>query len=261
MHQCRFCLSENTKKNGFIKEKQRFFCKDCKKNQYEIDLRKKYDEKLKSLAITMRLHGSGFRNIAKILSIHTGKKISYQLICHWINEKYWKNKDKYYENNHIKDVKNVDIIELDELYTFVKKKPKKILKSIEKFADGTEKKCYEYDRPHLRVWTAVDRKSMDIVAFTLGYGNQENAWKLLHILDKNYKAKLICTDGNFSYEKTVPTFSEHFIGKSETCLVESFNARLRHYIPSLRRRTMCYAKERWALYRDIFLWVNRKNFM
>ena len=102
---------------------------------------------------------------------------------------------------------------------------------------------------------------MDIVAFTLGTGIQENAWKLLHILNKKYKAKLICTDGNFSYEKTVPYFAKNEINKGETCLVESFNARLRHYIPSLRRRTMCFAKERWALFRDVFMWVNRKNIL
>jgi IS1 family transposase len=51
----------------------------------------------------------------------------------------------------------------------------------------------------------------------------------------------------------------HIVSKSETCLVESFNARLRHYIASLKRRNMCYAKSRKTLEFDIFLLANRKK--
>ena len=39
----------------------------------------------------------------------------------------------------------------------------------------------------------------------------------------------------------------HLASKCETCLVEIFNARLRTFLPPLKRRTLCYAKSSDAL--------------
>ena len=39
------------------------------------------------------------------------------------------------------------------------------------------------------------------------------------------------------------------MSKSETCLVESFNSNMRHYIPCLARKTNAYAKSKEALNR------------
>ena len=51
-----------------------------------------------------------------------------------------------------------------------------------------------------RVWTAVDRKKMHVTAFAIGPGKALVLRKLINkIGEKNLK--IVCTDGNFSYEE------------------------------------------------------------
>ena len=50
------------------------------------------------------------------------------------------------------------------------------------------------------MWTAVDRKKMCITAFEVGPGKASVLRKLIDkIGEKNLK--IVCTDGNFSYEE------------------------------------------------------------
>ena len=73
---------------------------------------------------------------------------------------------------------------------------------------------------------------MEIVAFYVGLGTETSAKIILEKLEK-IRIKYICTDGNFAYQNIAPKGTQHIISKAETCLVESFNARLRHYIVAL----------------------------
>lgn len=50
---CKFCKSKNVTKNGILRLKQRYKCKDCSKNYIDGDKRIKYDEKIKLQAITI----------------------------------------------------------------------------------------------------------------------------------------------------------------------------------------------------------------
>ena len=55
---------------------------------------------------------------------------------------------------------------------------------------------------------------------------------------KQINLKIVCTDGNFSYEEELGMNADikHVISKSETCLV------LRYYLARLHRKTKCYSK-------------------
>ena len=119
MLNCKFCQSPNLIKRGFMNQKQRYKCKSCNKHHTQNDKREKYDKSIKSLAIIMRIHSNGFRNIAKILSLHFDRKIPYQTIVKWIEKEFQDMK-----NNQTKSdcSKEIPIMELDELYTFFKKK-------------------------------------------------------------------------------------------------------------------------------------------
>ena len=101
---------------------------------------------------------------------------------------------------------------------------------------------------------------MEIVAFYIGPGTETSAKIILEKLGK-IRIKYICNDGNFAYQNIIPKGTQHIISKAETCLVESFNASLRHYIACLRRRTMCYSKSRKNLNRDVFFWLNGYRLM
>ena len=118
---CKNCESKNLVKRGFTKlKKQIFLCKDCKKHQiFSKDSRKKYDEKIIQTAFILFSEGNNYRRIARILSKIFNKKISYQLIIHWIQKKA----DEMPENINKNQIScDIEIVEMDELWTFFKKK-------------------------------------------------------------------------------------------------------------------------------------------
>jgi transposase-like protein len=63
------CYSTIYIKNGLVRGKQRYRCRECRCNFTEDDNRNKYDNKTKNLAIRMYLNNCGFRRIAAILDI------------------------------------------------------------------------------------------------------------------------------------------------------------------------------------------------
>jgi transposase-like protein len=68
MKHCRFCNSKNLVKSAFIKGKQRFLCKDCKRKQLIKDGRQKYDQKTIQTAMILFSEGNNYRRIARILN-------------------------------------------------------------------------------------------------------------------------------------------------------------------------------------------------
>jgi len=73
-------------------------------------------------------------------------------------------------------------------------------------------------------------------------------------IEESYKIKHLCTDGNKVY-RHYNIGDNHHITKSETCLVESWNCRLRHYLARLHRKTLCYSKSLEALRTAVLLLV------
>lgn len=96
-------------------------------------------------------------------------------------------------------------------------------------------------------------------SFYIGDGTIKTGKEFWKKLDKLWTF-IICTDGNQSYHKIIPKHKTHIVSKSETCLVESFNARLRHYIPCLKRRTMCYAKSLKTIEMAMNFFLHRKQY-
>ncbi len=86
-------------------------------------MRSRYDEKIKKMALTIYLEGNGFRQTARILSEMFGKKIWYQTVFKWIKRAGLKAEEeqKAQEKQEVKEDKKVEILEMDELFTFVKK--------------------------------------------------------------------------------------------------------------------------------------------
>ena len=77
---CPKCKSSHHVKDGIVRGKQRYKCKDC---QYRYTVVRKSDVKppeIRRLALEMYLEGLGFRNIGRIL------KISYGTVYLWVKE-------------------------------------------------------------------------------------------------------------------------------------------------------------------------------
>lgn len=116
MEKCRHCGSERIIKTGHRDGQQKWRCKDCWKFQGEVDRREKYTEKERQTAIDLYLEGCGFRRIARILSGIFNRHVCYQTVIQWI-----KKEAKRIENLEPKKEENIQILEMDELYTYIKK--------------------------------------------------------------------------------------------------------------------------------------------
>lgn len=112
MH-CPKCLSENYVKNGIKYEKQRYKCKKCGCHFTQSQKRGASLEK-KLLALNLYLEGMGFRAIGRLLKVNN-------VTVFWI--RMLRKSVKAYVHAHLPDdVRDVDIIEMDEMWHFTRKK-------------------------------------------------------------------------------------------------------------------------------------------
>ena len=74
------------------------------------------------------------------------------------------------------------------------------------------------------MWLAVDRKRNKILDFTVTTTRSIRDYrKFVNKILNRYKINVLCTDGNFAYQK-IQISNKHIISKAETCLVESKNS-------------------------------------
>ena len=110
---CKRCNSGSFVKNGFVRCKQRYRCKDCFHNFVEGDLRSEKNIEKQNKAIHLYLEGVGFRGIGRLLGVSNVSALN------WI--KSAGNIIKENHNNN-RDRKKVKVMEFDELWHFVASK-------------------------------------------------------------------------------------------------------------------------------------------
>ena len=116
MTKCKHCGSANSIKRGYVQGKQRYKCKDCSKTYREGDLREKYDSNKKLKVILMYLEGVGIRSIERL------ENVSNPLIIKWIRKFSKILRQKLNETKIPDNAKDIQIIELDELFSYCQKK-------------------------------------------------------------------------------------------------------------------------------------------
>ncbi len=116
---CKYCESEDQVKNGVIKGKQRYLCKDCGRTHRDGDARVKYSPQEKLNAFAWYFEGVGMRSIERRLGV------SVPLLLHWLKQAGATIEAMIKEAKIPETEKDIQIIELDELYTFYEKKAKK----------------------------------------------------------------------------------------------------------------------------------------
>ncbi len=110
---CKHCGSDKTRKNGVSKGYQRYVCNNCKRTFSGTPA--KYSEKTKRMAVWMSLNGVGIRKIALLLGTN------HVNVLNWLKKAH-ETMLKSLESSQSDYSEEVDIIEMDEIYTFVKKK-------------------------------------------------------------------------------------------------------------------------------------------
>jgi transposase len=104
MENCPKCKSKNFRKDGIVKSKQRFLCKDCK-HRFTVEQVGK-PNKLKRDALILYLEGLGFRSIGRFLNV------SHVAVFNWI--KAFGEKLEEFRNTE-----KIEVVELDEMHTYI----------------------------------------------------------------------------------------------------------------------------------------------
>ena len=109
---CIYCKCKNCviKKGKTKAGSQRYICKNCGKTFILKSNGRNYDEEFKKEAIRLYFEGNSSRAVGRIL------KIGKETCLRWIKSCSNKLKPKNYKNER------VEVIEMDELYTFMSKK-------------------------------------------------------------------------------------------------------------------------------------------
>jgi transposase-like protein len=113
---CKFCSSSNFVKDGIVNNgNQRYKCKECSR-RFTVTKRK-YDYQKKLKIIKMYLEGIGIRSIERL------EGVSNELIIYWIRKIDKILKERIESNETLKEKKkDIIIMEIGELVTYVKKK-------------------------------------------------------------------------------------------------------------------------------------------
>lgn len=126
---CKQCSSPKIVKNGNQDGIQRYKCKACGavfRGQEE-----KYSSAFKLEAIKMYLHSMSIRAIAQVKQVH------HSVIAYWIKKSGEVAKEAFYAEVAKVTETKMQILELDELFTYVKKNPAKHMY----FLQCNEKSC------------------------------------------------------------------------------------------------------------------------
>jgi insertion element IS1 protein InsB len=103
----------------------------------------------------------------------------------------------------------------------------------------------------------VDRNRFKTIAFRLGDGSKSNYLNLAFDIEKKCKnIEYMCSD---KYKAcTYYKIAKHHIrGKSETCLVESFNSSMRDMLARLNRKTKRFSKSMEMLRLTLVMFFNK----
>ena len=109
---CKHCGSEKTRKNGTSQGYQRYKCKSCGRTFSNTVL--KNSEKMRE-AVQMVMNGVGIRKTALLLGT------SHVNVLNWLRKAHAAIQESLEETNGDYS-EEADVIEIDEIYTFVQKK-------------------------------------------------------------------------------------------------------------------------------------------
>jgi transposase-like protein len=104
MDSCPKCKGKNFRKDGIVKSKQRYLCKDCK-HRFTVEQIGKPNT-VKRDALILYLEGLGFRSIGRFLNV------SHVAVFNWI--KSFGEKLEEFRNTE-----EIEVVELDEMHTYV----------------------------------------------------------------------------------------------------------------------------------------------
>ena len=222
---CPHCHSTKVVKNGKkCTGMQNFLCKTCNKQfQWEY-FYQGANPTVKSQVKSSLLHGSGIRDCYKVYGISPQTTLNLILS----------------EGERVKILpqqKHYQRIEIDEMYSFVGKKGKKVW-----------------------IFYAYAPETKEILAMTMGKRNRKQLQSLMVQIKNLYiEIDFYCTDKFEAFKDVLPYF-KHLIGKKFTKNIEGINTLIRSKIARLHRRTTKFSKKltvQWFLMKLFVFYFNQ----
>ncbi len=113
---CKLCGCNKCIKNGFVHGIQRYRCKECSNNFVEGDKRIKYSRADHLKVIKLYLENCGIRSIERLTGIRNSQ------ISKWIESVATFVKSEFVKSqSNLKTIQDIQILEIDELCTYIKK--------------------------------------------------------------------------------------------------------------------------------------------
>lgn len=223
---CPHCDSLKVVKNGIKSTgKQNFLCKDCRKQfQFEYHYHGA-NPKVKKQIVNSLIHGNGIRDCSTIY------KVSSNTVLNLL--------EKEGETVKIQPLKkHYECIEIDEMYSFVQNKGKKVW-----------------------IFYAYSRHTGEILAMTMGKRTtQQVRYLMLKIKELNIKIKTWRTDEFKGFKKVLKNY-KHLIGKEYTKAIEGKNCCVRARMARFQRRSTKFSKKlkfQWLLFLIFMKYNNEK---
>ena len=212
-HACSKCQSLNIVKNGTdYKAGQKFHCHDCDAYGTLQPQSCSYPEFSKELVLRAYRERASMRGIERIFGI------ARQTLARWILEKAASVPDLA---NTLGPAKTDDVLELDELWSFVRRK--------------SDKRW---------IWIALCRRTRQVVAYFIGDRSEKSCRALWKRIPASYKACCSYSDFWHAYQKVFPSTTHQSVGKEsgQTAHVERWNNTLRQRLARFVRRSLSFSK-------------------
>lgn len=116
MKHCKHCNCTKLTLSGIVKGKQRYKCSGCKRTCRDGDSRVVHSHEKRIKVIRSYLEGAGIRSIERL------ENISAPMIINLVRNFSKKLLEKLRTQNVPDDIRKIEILEIDELFTYCQKK-------------------------------------------------------------------------------------------------------------------------------------------
>jgi len=211
-YRCHVCGSTNIVRNGTNRcGSAQYYCKDCGAHRV-LEPATGYSSREKRQVLDTYKERASLRGLARIFGV------ARQTVLRWLKERV----------QGLPDLKDTllppqadDVLELDELWSFVCKKAAKRW-----------------------LWLALCRRTRQIVAFVIGDRSEKTCRRLWNKMSASYRVCHSFSDFWDAYPKVFGTASHQSVGKErgETAHVERGNNTLRQRLARCVRKTRSFSK-------------------
>lgn len=212
VHKCHRCQSTNIVRNGHNRlGQEQYHCLDC--GCYRVlHPRRKQSNPDKPKALKATLERCSLRGVARIF------RVGRNTLMLWIQELCQQLPSL---TQTLLPAQPTDLLELDEVWSFVGKRHQKRW-----------------------IWTALCRRTRQIVAYVIGDRSEETCQKLWSQIPEAYRHCFCFSDFWRAYQAVLPIDQHQAVGKGsgETSHMERWYNTLRQRVARFTRRTLAFSK-------------------